>query len=100
MPNSSQIFVAKESFSTVLDGQEIIVNRGQTRVRAGHPLLKGREIFFEPLEVHYEVETADARPGVSRGAPQTTEPVEAPAPEPKVETATASSVKAKAPVKE
>lgn len=70
--SSDQIFVAKESFATNLDGEPIVVNKGVTRVRAGHKLLKGREAFFEPLKVHYDVERATASPGearVSRPAP-------------------------------
>lgn len=72
---TDEIFVAKESFTTTLDGQSIVVNKGVTRVRAGHPLLKGRMAFFEPLTVHYEIERATAGPGERRG--------EAPAPAPK-----------------
>lgn len=58
-----KIYVASESF--VVDGYPPIV-KGQTRVRAGHPLLAGRQMFFTPLEVHYEFETATAAPGEKR----------------------------------
>lgn len=66
---SNDIYVAKESFATELDGQPVIVQKGVTRVRAGHPLLKGRATLFEPLTVHYDVEQATAKPGEARGAP-------------------------------
>ena len=66
---SSDIYVAKQSFATEIDGQSVIVHKGTTRVRAGHPLLKGRESLFEPLTVQYDVEQATAKPGEQRGAP-------------------------------
>jgi len=72
---SSDIYIARQSFATEIDGQSVIVQKGTTRVRAGHPLLKGREELFELLTVQYDVEQATARPGEHRGAP-------APAPEP------------------
>jgi hypothetical protein len=64
---NGEIFVAKQSFTTELDGVPISVYGGQTRVRAGHPLLQGREALFEPLKVHYDVEAATAAPGETRG---------------------------------
>lgn len=63
-----QIYVANDSFSTVLDGQPITVSKGMTRVRHGHPLLAGREQMFDPIEVHFDVEQATDRPGEKRGA--------------------------------
>lgn len=63
-----RIFVARESFVCDLDGVPVTVSGGTTRVREGHPLLKGREHLFEPLTVHYEVEQATAAPGEKRGA--------------------------------
>lgn len=62
-----EIYVAKQSFTTELDGVPISVFGGVTRVRAGHQLLKGREDLFEPLKVHYDVEAATAAPGETRG---------------------------------
>lgn len=67
-PQQGQVFVAKESFSTVYEGAPIMVSRGVTRVREGHPLLKGREGFFEPITVDYDVEQATDEPGEKRGA--------------------------------
>jgi len=67
-PTGRTIYVAKESFSTVLDGDEVTVQKGRTRVREGHPLLAGREHLFEPQAVDYEVEQATSSPGEKRGA--------------------------------
>lgn len=63
-----RIFIAKESFSTELDGVQITVMKDITRVREGHPLLDGREQFFRLLDVHYDLEQATAAPGEKRGA--------------------------------
>ena len=66
-PSSHDVFVARESFSTTLDGVPVAVVKGVTRVRAGHPLLAGREDLFELLTVHYDVERAPGRAGETRG---------------------------------
>jgi hypothetical protein len=84
---STDIYVAKESFATELDGQSVIVQKGTTRVRSGHALLKGRENMFELITVQYDVEQATAAPGEKRSAPAPApEPVPEPAPEPEAET--------------
>lgn len=59
---TSDIFVANESAVLFVDGEQYTVHKGQTRVRAGHPLLKRNAHFFEPIDVHYDVETAQDRP--------------------------------------
>lgn len=63
-----QIFQARESFTVDMDGSPITVVGGTTRVREGHPLLKGREHLFEPVTVHYDVEQATQGPGEKRGS--------------------------------
>ena len=55
---SSDILVAKESFTVDIDGVPTVFRGGETRVRRGHPVLEGREELFEPLRVHYDIETA------------------------------------------
>lgn len=65
--NGADIFVAKHSFSCEIDGQPLVVNRGE-RVRQGHPLLRTQAAFFEPVDtsVQYDVEQATAAPGEKR----------------------------------
>lgn len=60
------IYVAKRSFITVIDGVEVTIQQGRTRVREGHPLLSGRMEMFEPMTVDYEMEQATAGPGEKR----------------------------------
>lgn len=63
------IFVALETFNADVNGSPVAIHRGITRVRRGHPLLKGREHLFAPIDlsVHYDVEQATAGPGEKRG---------------------------------
>jgi hypothetical protein len=59
------ILVAKESFSTELDGIPQSIVRGVTRVDSKHPLAKQNPEYFEPVDerVHFEVEKATKAPG-------------------------------------
>jgi hypothetical protein len=63
------IYVATESGSCEVAGENHVFVKGITRVRAGHPLLKAVPDYFKPieLEVHYDVEQATAAPGERRG---------------------------------
>lgn len=65
-----QVYVAKESGSAEVDGDVITFVKGQTRIRAGHAILKQLPNFFEPADEHlnYEVEDASAGPDVKREA--------------------------------
>ncbi len=65
--DNSTIYVATESFGPEVNGQHITVINGETRVRAGHELLRNYPQFFKPIDVHYEVEQATSEPGVKRG---------------------------------
>lgn len=67
--SDGKILVARETFTAELDGSPVIVHKGVTRVREGHPLLKGREDLFELVDdtVHYDIEQATAAPGEKRG---------------------------------
>lgn len=60
-------YQAKEAFGVTLDGEPIVVNAGEI-VRAGHPILKGRENLFEKVESfgRFDVETAEAKPEVTK----------------------------------
>jgi len=62
-----EVYVARTSFSTTLDGVPVAVVKGQTRVREGHPLLEGREELFERQVVHFDVDDAAGRSGETRG---------------------------------
>ena len=63
----TDLYMANQSFSTMVDGEIIGVDKGDL-VRAGHKILKGRMDFFEPAEgyVKFEVEKATAAPGEKR----------------------------------
>lgn len=63
---AGQIYVAKQTFTTEVDGTPVTVHAGITRVREGHALLKGRSELFEPILVQYDVEQATAKPGEKR----------------------------------
>lgn len=64
---SNEIFVASESAVLFAGGEQYVIHKDTTRVRAGHPLLKRNAHFFKPLDVQYDVEDATARPGAKRG---------------------------------
>lgn len=74
-----KIYVAKISAITQYNGQDIPLIAGVTRVREGHGMLKGREAMFEPLTVHYDVETArqapkaEAKPETVKAKPKVVE---------------------------
>lgn len=66
-PKPDDILVARESFSGVLpDGTAFDAIAGETRVRAGHASAKAWPDYFEPIDVHYDVEQATAAPGEKR----------------------------------
>jgi hypothetical protein len=61
---------AKHAFGVMYEGEQITVAQGEI-VRAGHPLLKGRDEHFEPVTTlgrfDTDVEQATAGPGEKRG---------------------------------
>lgn len=57
---ADDIFVATESVLTDVDGQNVYITAGQT-ARAGHPILKGRESNFIPLQVDYDLPEPKAK---------------------------------------
>jgi hypothetical protein len=61
---------AKHAFGVMYEGEHITIPEGEI-VRAGHPLLKGRDEHFEPVEsfgrFDVDVEQATAAPGEKRG---------------------------------
>ena len=68
-PKKVELYQATESAVTVFDGEQVSVVKGDL-VRAGHPILKGRDWLFKPAEgyVRFDIEQATAAPGESRGA--------------------------------
>lgn len=62
----SDIYVATRSAVIHTKDGRVQVRKGVTRVRAGHPLLEGREDMFKPIDVHFDVEQATAAPGETR----------------------------------
>ena len=62
---SSDILVAKHSFSTEVNGVPRVVTKGET-FREGHPVMEGREELFEPFSVDNDFEQATAAPGEKR----------------------------------
>ncbi len=59
---------AKHAFGVRYEGEQLTIPEGEI-VRAGHPLLKGLEEHFEPVESfgRFDVEQATAAPGERRG---------------------------------
>lgn len=57
MATEPDLYVGKEPATFDFEGAPVFI--GPTVVvRAGHPILKGREHLFVPLVVHYDVEPA------------------------------------------
>lgn len=63
-----ELFVATETGTAVVRGEEYPFKRGVTHVRVGHPILKACPQYFQPAEerVDYDVEAATAGPGEKR----------------------------------
>lgn len=52
---ADDIYIATETVLTNHEGHEVYIVAGQTTVRAGHPLLKGRAALFAPMKVTYDL---------------------------------------------
>jgi hypothetical protein len=61
---------ARHAFGVMWEGEQITIPAGEI-VRAGHPLLRGRDEHFEPVDrlgrFDVDVEQATAAPGERRG---------------------------------
>lgn len=62
---SSEIFVCKATVIFERGGETVQVQGGAT-VRAGHPIMEGREDMFTPLVLDYEYEKPEPTPTVPR----------------------------------
>jgi hypothetical protein len=65
----AELYMANQSAATIVDGENVFVKEGDL-VRAGHPILKGRDWLFVPAEgyVRFDTEQATSAPGEKRGA--------------------------------
>lgn len=68
MAEADGLFICTGSFITHFDGEDRVIQAGHTVVRAGHPILQGREGMFEPLTVHYETPQPKTGRGTRPGA--------------------------------
>lgn len=64
---SDKILVATDSGAIAYideDGEEqrAVIHKGVTRVHPDHPLVKGNEELFKPLDLHFNVRTARKEP--------------------------------------
>lgn len=55
---AGKLLVARETFVCELDGHEVHVWAGETKVPAGHPITKGRAHLFESAEPRADLEHA------------------------------------------
>lgn len=58
---AADVYVADKTGMVRLDGQRIVVSKGYTTVRSGHPLYEQHKDMFVPLAVHYDVERPAAK---------------------------------------
>lgn len=61
------IFIATESFSTVIADEPYAVRKDKTTVREGHPLVKLNPDYFKPIEedVHFDLDDRGKPSGTS-----------------------------------
>ena len=67
MAAASDIYVAAKTAVFEHDGTRVRIVGGQTTVRAGHPLLDGREELFRPLTVDYDTDGDTSTAGSGSG---------------------------------
>jgi hypothetical protein len=64
--NPSEVMEATENFVTDLNGEQVVILAGTTRVAADHELVKRYPDWFKPLELSYRSEDMTAEPGARR----------------------------------
>jgi hypothetical protein len=68
MATEPDLYVGKEPATFEHEGSPVFI--GPTIVvRAGHPIMKGREDLFVPLVVHYDVDPAKDEPKTAKTSP-------------------------------
>jgi hypothetical protein len=65
---AGQILVATETVLTQFEGENVYIYAGQTTAREGHPILKGREFMFTPVQVTYDLPEPEQKPAPPRAA--------------------------------
>lgn len=61
------LFVCKEPVTFEYEGVPVFLGP-TTVVRAGHPIMKGREYLFEPLRVHFDLPERPAEQSTTKRA--------------------------------
>lgn len=56
------ILIAAESAMFDFEGRRVFITAGKTTAREGHPVLKGREKLFRPLEVDFDLPDGGSKP--------------------------------------
>ena len=59
---AGQILIATETVLTRFEGENVYIYAGQTTAREGHPILKGREDMFIPVQVIYDLPEPEPEP--------------------------------------
>jgi hypothetical protein len=60
MTREPDLYVGKESMTFEFGGVPVFIGPN-TVIRAGHPIMRGREDLFTPLVVHYDVEPEEPK---------------------------------------
>lgn len=65
------VYIATETFFADVDGVNTRIEKGVTRVRAGHALISNNPQWWELVgdDVHFDVEQATEAPAEKRSAP-------------------------------
>jgi hypothetical protein len=66
MARGNRMFVAIETFTRHIDGEDRLVIKDKTRIREGDPMLTGCEEYFREIDGYPDVEQATAAPGERR----------------------------------